>query len=208
MKYCLNCLKSTENPRFCSKSCSAKYNNRNRVRTEESRRKTSDTIKTAIAEGRLPKPSYPSVKGLTRKKTIPEWFSYDVYRRRARFNFTDYSRIEGYELVEQIGWFHPIENKKGATKDHLYSVYDAWLNQVPIEVVNHPANCKIITFDDNRRKSRKSVLTLEELYEKIREWRLWQDSNPHTPITQLTSAQKAVEIQRQLAFIQLIYIVF
>lgn len=42
--YCITCQQSTQNPRFCSKSCSAKYNNRFRIRTESSKKKVSEKI--------------------------------------------------------------------------------------------------------------------------------------------------------------------
>lgn len=45
MNTCINCNKETTNPRFCSKSCAAKYNNRGRVRTEESKLKTATQVK-------------------------------------------------------------------------------------------------------------------------------------------------------------------
>lgn len=36
---CLNCFQENKNPKFCSKSCAAKFNNTNRKRTEESKEK-------------------------------------------------------------------------------------------------------------------------------------------------------------------------
>lgn len=42
---CLNCNKDTKNPKFCSKSCSATYNNKKRgKRREETKRKISETL--------------------------------------------------------------------------------------------------------------------------------------------------------------------
>ena len=46
MTSCIHCLKETSNPKFCSKSCAAKYNNLNRPpRSAESRKRTSLTLK-------------------------------------------------------------------------------------------------------------------------------------------------------------------
>lgn len=45
---CVNCNTETGNPKFCSKSCAAKYNNKSRVRTEASKRRTSEAVKKAL----------------------------------------------------------------------------------------------------------------------------------------------------------------
>lgn len=44
---CQMCGKSTSNPKFCSSSCSAKYNNPKRIRSEESKLKTSNSVREA-----------------------------------------------------------------------------------------------------------------------------------------------------------------
>jgi len=41
---CLNCNKETTNPKFCSKSCSASYNNKRRRHTIETKRKISKSL--------------------------------------------------------------------------------------------------------------------------------------------------------------------
>lgn len=48
---CLCCNQETENPRFCSKSCSAKFNNFRRYRSDNSKAKTSATLKSKAANG-------------------------------------------------------------------------------------------------------------------------------------------------------------
>lgn len=46
---CINCEKETSNPKFCSSACAAKHNNKNRKRTKESKLKTSEAVKLALA---------------------------------------------------------------------------------------------------------------------------------------------------------------
>ena len=41
---CLNCNENTINPKFCSKSCAASYNNKRRKHTIETKRKISTTL--------------------------------------------------------------------------------------------------------------------------------------------------------------------
>lgn len=45
MNICLQCSCDTINPKFCSSSCAAIYNNKNRKRTQESKEKVSNTLK-------------------------------------------------------------------------------------------------------------------------------------------------------------------
>ena len=48
LKYCLNCgciLTSTESKKFCSRSCSASFNNKKRTLSEETKNKISHSIK-------------------------------------------------------------------------------------------------------------------------------------------------------------------
>lgn len=45
---CLLCKTATNNPKFCSKSCAARYNNKGRVRSYESKLKTSVSVKKVV----------------------------------------------------------------------------------------------------------------------------------------------------------------
>lgn len=51
--------------------------------------------------------------------------------------------------------------------DHRLSIYDGFQNEVPVEIMSHPCNLEIISKDENRQKSRKSVITFEELIREI-----------------------------------------
>ena len=52
--------------------------------------------------------------------------------------------------------------------DHRFSVLDAWKNNLPEHIVNHPANLQIIEAKVNSSKGSKSELTLDELYAIIK----------------------------------------
>ena len=45
-----------------------------------------------------------------------------------------------------------------------------WLNNIPPEVIAHPANCEMIIQSNNTSKGTKCSITLEELYERIEHW--------------------------------------
>lgn len=76
-----------------------------------------------------------------------------------------YSNSE-YSKYEKI--VNPNNLTRGFEKyhmDHMYSVRDAFLNNVPIEIVGSFVNLQIIWGVDNRLKGRNSSITKEELYE-------------------------------------------
>lgn len=175
--FCINCNIETPNPKFCSSSCSARYNNSKRVRTEESKRRTSQTIKAGLASGKITPGVPPSRKGKRYRVEQEDFMDYKTYRRAARFRISDFTNIQGYSLVESHGWYDTTDTSM-ASKDHMFSVKDGWLNKISPELIAHPANCQIIPFKENRNKSDQSCITLAELYDRIKNWWPHQDSNP------------------------------
>ena len=59
------------------------------------------------------------------------------------------------------------ENKRGKDWhiDHIYSVSDGFINNVPINVVSDISNLQLISAKDNYRKHKTSGKTIEQLYE-------------------------------------------
>jgi hypothetical protein len=91
----------------------------------------------------------------------------ETYYKACKFRIKDYSCIEGYHLLLKFGWYHPIKNKSGVSRDHRYSIYDGWANKIPPEIISHPANCQLMLHKDNVLKQKSSSITIEELYERV-----------------------------------------
>ena len=49
--------------------------------------------------------------------------------------------------------------------DHVYSVFDGFVNEVPLDIICHPTNLKLIHKTDNSSKNCRSDKTIEQLYE-------------------------------------------
>lgn len=79
------------------------------------------------------------------------------FSRRVRARAQRWAKSQGYDI-----------GRKTYHVDHMYSVFDAWVNGVTESVVNHPVNLRIVEAKKNTSKGAKSLFTLEELYEKIR----------------------------------------
>lgn len=97
------------------------------------------------------------------------------YRNCCAFNFAlnDYPDEFDFELIRENGWYSPSNkgnNLGGVSRDHMYSVKDGFENDVPPELLAHPANCKLVIHSENSSKNRNSCITLDELKERIALW--------------------------------------
>lgn len=85
----------------------------------------------------------------------------------------DYPDEFDFELIRENGWYSPSNkgnNLGGVSRDHMYSVKDGFENNVPPELLSHPANCRLIIHNENSSKNRNSCITLDELKERIALW--------------------------------------
>jgi len=167
-----------EKRKFCSKSCSVTFNNKVRIITEDTKIKTSNTLKSKnkkVIKIRLCK-NCNNVVGY--KKIICDTCRvdyYEYYRPSSNFDFSIniYKDKFDLSLVEKYGWYSPSNkgnNLNGVSKDHLFSVKDGFINKVSIDVIKHPANCRLMIHRDNQVKNSKSIITLDELLKRIEEW--------------------------------------
>ena len=95
-----------------------------------------------------------------------------IYQRKTKFNYKTegFEKCEGYEDLLKYGRYHPTKNPNGYDGDHLFSRMDGFDNNVPIEIIRHPSNCRFIPHLDNVKKGRKSTITLDELYKRYNNW--------------------------------------
>lgn len=87
-----------------------------------------------------------------------------------RFGFDDLKRVEGYDLIQKYGMYSVPDNLDGVSRDHMVSRYYGWTHNIPPEVIRHPANCRIIKQRENSSKGKDCSITVEELYERIKNW--------------------------------------
>lgn len=168
---------------FCSSSCAAKFNNKGRVMSDETKKKISNKLKNKF---------YPKVKNIPLKKCrfcsefkvikkhkiICEDCKikyYQFYRPACEFDFNIKQFINefNFKLLEEYGWYRPSNkgnNLNGISKDHMYSVKDGFINNVGPEIIKHPANCQLLKHGDNNKKNTNSSITLNELKNRIKKW--------------------------------------
>lgn len=96
---------------------------------------------------------------------LSEKWDYRTYRVQAA-----YQTEKNYqEFVNLINPENLIRSRSDFHVDHIYSIRDAFLNDVPISIVSHPCNLRMLSERENKRKNGKSDISLEELYRRFDE---------------------------------------
>lgn len=188
---CKNCGNSfesyvKEHRLFCSKSCSATFNNSNKIHTETTKQKISQKLKNiprkrkkVLKENVNRKCKICGELRVSKKhKAICENCKidyYQFYRQECNFKFSvfDYPAEFDLHLIETYGWYSPSNkrnNLNGVTKDHMYSVMDGYKNKISSNIISHPANCKLMLYSDNSSKKDNSSISLEDLLNRISYW--------------------------------------
>ena len=106
-----------------------------------------------------------AAKQSSTKRTKSGTFTADLakdFRHYARF-------IRQRAQVWAVSQGHVL-GKQTYHVDHRFSILDAWKNNLPEHIVNHPANLQILEAKINSSKGSKSELTLENLYAIIKEY--------------------------------------
>ena len=102
---------------------------------------------------------------------------YQKYYRECQFDFAlnEFPNEFEFSLIEKHGWYQAKNhgnNLKGVSRDHIYSIREAYENKINSEIISHPANCQLMIHSKNISKHRKSDITLDELNKKINNWNL------------------------------------
>jgi len=107
-----------------------------------------------------------------RRKNMDE---YQKYRLDAnfKFNLADYPDEFDFTLVKEHGWYSPTNknnNLGGVSRDHMFSVREGFEMGINPELISHPANCRLMIHTDNISKNKKSIITIEDLLDRIKKF--------------------------------------
>lgn len=168
---------------FCNRTCAAIYNNSKREK------KPKSTIKKVIEKF----PCSPVYLNTCQKSGVKfyykSWRRYhpslvsdrEDYRRLCGFQFSISQFPEWFDgkIIKEHGWYSTpgsnkrgINNKNGVSRDHLISVSYGFLNNIPPEIIRHPANCDLKLHKDNNKKNSNCEITIDELYERIKKFEI------------------------------------
>jgi len=77
-------------------------------------------------------------------------------------------------IKKYINYINPSKLPLGKNKyniDHIYSVYEGFINKVSPEIISSPINLQVLWYSDNIKKSSTSWMSIEELYRRYESWR-------------------------------------
>ena len=102
-------------------------------------------------------------------------FLYSLYRRQCNFKFAlnQFPSEFDFSLIKENGWYKAKnhgDNLYGVSRDHIFSVNEAFKQQIDSYYISHPANCKLLLHSDNVSKSDDCGITFEELKYKVDKW--------------------------------------
>lgn len=191
--------KTSKNNIFCSHSCAGIFNNKNKdysqftpgpkkgavfKKHKPKKIKINDLWKEYIAG------PFTKVYLCKCKITGKQWYSptaktihpsatgtRKLYAYQCRFKFSIRNYPDYFEhvtsLIKELGWYSASNrgnNLNGCSRDHMYSISDGFANNVDPKIISHPANCRIIPHKKNQSKNKKSVITLNELLQRIEQF--------------------------------------
>ena len=182
--YCKECSLPIYSPnkQFCNRSCAGKYNNAKKdytkIKSGPNKQKqieipliTKVYLCTCKVSGIQ---WYSSTRKLIHPSIINTKQQYS-YQCRFTFSLSQYPDWFTYasELITKFGWYSASNkgnNLTGCSRDHLYSVYDGFINNVSPLLLSHPANCEIVPHRHNQIKHKSSKITLNELLLRIQKF--------------------------------------
>ena len=112
---------------------------------------------------------------ICRANFIDKKAGFNKYKDMCKFVF-DLKRFPeefSFDLINKYGFYSPSNknnNLNGVSKDHMVSVKYGFENKIDPRIISHPANCQLMTQNENTAKSDKCSLTLAELLDRMNQW--------------------------------------
>ena len=173
---------------FCSQSCSTSFSNRKKgKRSEKTKNKISQSLRKTISLKYCLTCNEPYLtKRYIRKYCSNKCarYSIKVYKIyddaklqytsdcQFKFNLGKYPNEFDFNLIEKFGWYNPVNNNNGVSRDHMISIKYGYENNIDPRIISHPANCKIMKQNNNASKGSDCSISLDELLNRIEEWNI------------------------------------
>ncbi len=78
----------------------------------------------------------------------------------SRMGFKRYAKVARYVAYRHYRFGRSIP--EGLVIDHIFSIADGFAHGVPIPVISHPTNLRLVSREENGRKGARSLVTIEE----------------------------------------------
>ena len=96
-----------------------------------------------------------------------------VIESQFRFNIFNYPDEFDLKLLDTHGIYSASNkgnNLNGVSRDHMISVSYGFDNNIPPDVIGHPANCMLMLHYKNSSKHISCSITIDELMHRIEKW--------------------------------------
>lgn len=102
-------------------------------------------------------------------------FLYNIYKNECQFKFSlnSYPKEFNFDLINENGWYcakNHGDNLSGVSRDHRFSINEAFKQKIDPYYISHPANCELLIHNDNSSKRDKCSITKDELIKEVNEW--------------------------------------
>lgn len=121
-------------------------------------------------QSKFMKENNPVPKGCTRDEELiqklVEQKENSLKKKIETFNpksFKEYAKFARYLAYKEYG----LKTPKGMNIDHIYSLQDGYKNNVPVDVISHKENLRLISEKENLEKGSDSLICLDELYKRV-----------------------------------------
>lgn len=87
---------------------------------------------------------------------------YKMVKNLTRKNYIKYKQQINPQKLKRV-----TNGNEGYQLDHKYSIFEGFIDSIPIEIISHPSNLELITWKENIKKSKSSSILIEELKNNI-----------------------------------------
>jgi len=197
IKKCKNCEKIVKHGNiFCSKKCSASYNNKGRTHSSKTKKKIRSSILSNYKNKKIPvKKIKCEICGLLHCnsrfcsiecyrefiKRNPGYYKkqsnsdYKQYKLDCMFRFNVYNYPDEFDLslINKHGWYKASNrgnNLNGISRDHIFSITEGFKQNISSIIISHPANCQLMGHQKNNKKHTTCGIDIPKLKIKILKW--------------------------------------
>ena len=115
--------------------------------------------------------------GISKRMSKIDYSIYKNYKKLCSFKFYvfDFINESDFNLIKRHGWYKSTNNgnnPNGVSRDHKISIKYGFDNNIDPKIISHPANCQIITQNENSRKNSKNSTSIAQLNEDIIKWNI------------------------------------
>lgn len=169
--YRKNCSRKCSNSKLHSNKTKQKISNKLKRRTITTCKFCNHKFESIVGRNRQFCSNKCRGKYRTQEK-IKLLDDFKKYRELSKFKFNVYSFPEQFNiaLIKEHGWYHPVKNNNGISRDHIIPIYYGYKNNIDHKIISHPVNCQLLRMKHNLSKGTKLLCSVSDIKKEIKKW--------------------------------------